>query len=544
MPLTSPLLASPRSSPYHHRPVELMPADHWAYGELRKLWTAGVLDSFFVSSRPVSRYDVAAMLLTLEQSGRTPVGSPPMERLLREFSREMRCLGEEPKSREGAPERRGREGAAQGETSLKETPLGQLVYEETPFIFQRRSRDLDFRVSLYTDFSFHKEGERDAVVEEGSRAGVRVQAILRPGITVFEDLYVGKHAEAWRYSEELFGLEDVVVFTDRFYVAMRTPFFDAAVGRDKLRWGPGRTGTLLLSDGAPSYTLFSASRTLGRRVKISTLSAILDSQEGKYLAAHRLDLAPWDFLQVGLSETAVYHSRYVEPLYAISLVPFTFVERLLHRDSQDPRPDDPLRNNLAIGSDIVLRPAKGASLYAELMLDDVSEESGKRPTRLAYQLGTGISRPIGGRYVNFTAELSRVWNYTYCVCYSSLYDRDHSHQSVPLGYDLGPDSRRVLFLASCDLSRDLEIGASWEEILKGEGTLEEPWCEAAGDVSASEFSGTVETARTGTLFVSWLPRDNFRVETAVGLADVTNENHVEGESESRALFSLRCILRW
>jgi hypothetical protein len=520
------LSAAPLGSLHDDGLIELLPTDHWAYEELRKLWIAGTLDSFFVSTRPVSRYDVAAMLLSLEESGRAPTDSPPMERLLREFSREMRYLRE-----------------AQEETSL-EAAHARSLYEETPFLFQKRNRDVDFRASLYTEAAVRKEGSSDAVVEEGSRAGIRVLAILRPGITVFEDIYVGKHSGAWRYSEELFGMDDVVVLTDRFYVAVRTPLFDAVLGRDKLRWGPGETGTLLLSDAAPSYTLFSASKTLGRGVKISTLSAILDSQEGKYFAAHRVDFVPWEFLQVGLSETAVYHSRYVEPLYAISLIPFTFVERLLHRDSGDPRPDDPLRNNLALGADVVVRPVNGVSLHGELMLDDVSEETGERPTRLAYQLGAAVYKPVRNRNVNLTAELSRVWNHTYSVCYSSFYDRDHSHQGMPLGYALGPDSRRILVIGSCDLSRDLEAGVSLDEVLRGQGALEEPWCDEMGDVSAGDFSGTLEQTRTIAVFVTWMPRDNVRLETSVGLSDIENEKHIEDESGSHTLFSLRIMARW
>ncbi|UCF79593.1 MAG: hypothetical protein JSW03_04950, partial [Candidatus Eiseniibacteriota bacterium] len=135
-----PLSATPLGSLYGERPVELLPTDHWAYEELRKLWIAGALGSFFVSTRPVSKYDVAAMLLSLQERGRAPAGSPPMERLLREFSREMRYL------REGTV-KRGLPGA-----------------EETPFLFQSRSPDLDFRVSLYSDASVRKEGEHDVAV--------------------------------------------------------------------------------------------------------------------------------------------------------------------------------------------------------------------------------------------------------------------------------------------------------------------------------------------------------------------------------------------
>ena len=496
-------------------PPELLPTDHWAYEELRKLWIQGLVDSFFFSTRPVSRYDIAQLLISLEASPRSLPNSPSLERLLREFSREIREL--------------------EGNTSK---------YRETPFLFQKKEQNFDFRFSLYADAIADNWNQKDVDFRDGSRAGFQAWAILRPNIVLFEDIYVGKLSEGWRYGEELFSLKDVLIFSDRFYISMRAAFLDVTLGRDKLRWGPGRTGTLLLSDGAPSYTLFSASKTLGRKLKVSAVSGILDSEEGKYLAGHRVDIAPSNCVQIGFAETAIYHSRFVEPLYAISLIPFTLVERILHRDSQVATIGDPQRNNIGVSTDLVVRALKGVSLYGELMIDDWAEETSKRPTKLAYQLGTAVSRPARSHTINAVAELSRVWNYTYSVNYSDLYNRDDSHQGLPLGYYLGPDSKRLFLLLSCDVSRDFELGLTWDETLRGEGELGQPWREEMGKVDADELSGIVETRRSVAPFVRWLPRDNFLLEASAGLKQVENENHAKKENESSALFSVRVAARW
>jgi hypothetical protein len=142
------------------------------------------------------------------------------------------------------------------------------------------------------------------------------------------------------------------------------------------------------------------------------------------------------------------------------------------------------------------------------------------------------------------AELSRVRNYTYSVDYSDLYNRDASHQGLPLGYNLGPDSKRIFLLLSCDVSRDLELGLKWDDISKGEGTLGQPWREEMGKVDADKLSGIVETTRAVAPFVRWLPRDNFLLEASAGLKQVENENHIKKGSESRALFSVRLATRW
>jgi len=538
----SPLSAAPCCMQRLPTPPELLPTDHWAYEELRKLWIQGLVDSFFFSTRPVSRYDIAQLLISLEGSSSSLSGSsslpnsPCLERLLREFSREMRELKGEVSS--GAGE------AKHGARYKAEDARHKAVYTETPFLFQKKEQNFDFRFSLYADAIADNWNQKDVDFRDGSRAGFRAWAILSPNIVLFEDIYVGKLSEGWRYGEELFSLKDVLIFSDRFYISMRAPFLDVTLGRDKLRWGPGRTGTLLLSDGAPSYTLFSASKTLGRKLKVSAVSGILDSEEGKYLAGHRVDIAPSNCVQIGFAETAIYHSRFVEPLYAISLIPFTLVERILHRDSQVATIGDPQRNNIGVSTDLVVRALKGVSLYGELMIDDWAEETSKRPTKLAYQLGTAVSRPARSHTFNAVAELSRVWNYTYSVDYSDLYNRDDSHQGLPLGYYPGPDSKRLFLLLSCDVSRDLELGLTWDETLKGEGTLEQPWREEMGKVDADKLSGIVETRRSVTPFVRWLPRDSFLLEASAGLKQVENENHVKKENESSALFSVRVAARW
>lgn len=506
------------------RPPELLPTGHWAYDELRKLWVSGMVDSVFLGSRPASRYDVAALLMSLQGDRRVPAGYAPMERLLREFSREISYL------------------------------RGDSGYRPVPFMLQSRSEKADFRLSPYVDAEWAGGGKTAAQgsrvadgVVEGSRAGVRATAILRPNLVIYQDVYAGKITDGWRYGEELFSIEDLIIFADRFYFGLRTPWVDAQVGRDEVRWGPGRTGTLLLSDCAASYTMLHLTRAFGKKLKVSSVNGILDTEAGKYLAAHRLDFVPAGFVQLGISETAIYHARFFEPLYVMSLIPFTLVERLHHRDSQSPSLDDPTRNNVSVSADAVVRPARGMSVYGELMIDDLSEETSDRPTRLAYQAGLALSRPFGNRSVNLTAELTRVWNYTYSVYYSDVYDRDQTHQGKPLGYCLGPDSRRWYFALSADVSRDLELAGVLDLTHRGEGSLSEPWTPDLEDADASSFSGVVERTMELRLVARWLPAETVLIEAGLAGVAVRNKDHLaqpEGEDWKDTEYSLSVSARW
>ena len=515
-------LPEPRQELTPERPPDILPTGHWAYDELEKLWVAGMVDSVFVSSRPASRYDIAALLMSLQKDSRVPAGYVPMERLLREFSQEMSYLG------------------------------GNSGYRPMPYMVHSRSEKTDFRLSLYVDGAWvssegswvdNIKGSGNTV--EGSRVGIQSTAILRPNLVIYQDVYAGKITDGWRYGEELFSITDFIIFADRFYVALRTPWVDAQVGRDKVRWGPGRTGTLLLSDGAASYTMLHLTRAFGKKVKVSSVSGALDTEAGKYLAAHRIDFVPAGFMQLGLAETAIYHARFFEPLYVTSLIPFTLVEKILHRDSQNPGLDDPLRNNVSVSADAVVRPVRGASLYGELMIDDLSEESSERPTRLAYQGGLFLSRPVAGRSVNLTAELTRVWNYTYNVYYSDVYDRDQTHQRKPLGYYLGPDTRHWYFSLSADASRDLELTGVLDVKHRGEGTLDRPWTPDMKDADASVLSGVVERTTELKLLVRWMPVETVLFETSAARFAVKNRNHVTSQHDWKdSEYRLGVSARW
>jgi hypothetical protein len=399
-------------------------------------------------------------------------------------------------------------------------------------MFHSRSEKTDFRLSLYVDAEWvSTEGSwldnirSSSNTVEGSRVGFQSTAILRPNLVIHQDIYAGKITDGWKYGEELFSISDFIIFADRFYVSLRTPWVDAQVGRDDVRWGPGRTGTLLLSDAAGSYTLLHLTKVFGRKVKVSSVSGILDTEAGKYLAAHRIDIAPTAFMQLGLAETAIYHSRFFEPLYVTSLIPFTIVEKILNRDSENPAEDDPLRNNVSVSVDAVVRPVGGASLYGELMIDDLSEETSKRPTRLAYQAGLFLSRPVADRCVSLTAELTRVWNYTYTVYYSDVYNRDQTHQGKPLGYYLGPDTRHWYVSLSTDVSRDVAVSGVFEVIDRGEGGLARPWTPDMEDSDASVLSGVVEKTTGLKLVLMWAPVEAARLETSAARVNVKNRNH-------------------
>src|SRR6185503_11974653 len=136
----------------------------------------------------------------------------------------------------------------------------------------------------------------------------------------------------------------------------------AAAGYDMFRWGPGRRGTLLLSDAAGSMGFLSFAHTLLGRVTATALSGQISRADRKFLAAHRIEAAVSPRLTIGIAEAVRYPSDGVDLLYASGLIPYAIVERIHIRDADTDSVRGAERPKIArcpTGSPI--RPASGAS---------------------------------------------------------------------------------------------------------------------------------------------------------------------------------------
>jgi hypothetical protein len=80
---------------------------------------------------------------------------------------------------------------------------------------------------------------------------------------------------------------------DRVYAALHTRYADILIGRDRLAWGPGSTGTLLLSETARPFTQLRLSRSFFDGLFHAVIvNGVLNQAEERYIAYHRLDWHP------------------------------------------------------------------------------------------------------------------------------------------------------------------------------------------------------------------------------------------------------------
>jgi hypothetical protein len=275
-------------------------------------------------------------------------------------------------------------------------------------------------------------------------------------------------------------------------------------------------------------------------VTATALTGVLSRAEGRYLAAHRLELDPSTRLSLGLSEAVRYRSQGIDPLYASGLLPYAIVERIQIRDASTDSVRGLERANIMVASDAVYRPWPSLSLYGELLIDDFSTETSTLPDRFGYQLGLRSERPYGEQHARFVAEYTRVRNFTYSVDYG----QNFIYRGRPLGYALGPDAENVWLESALDLSRDWQLRWTGDFTNHGEGRLGVPWSETQGPVDNAGLSGVVEERREVWGDARWLPRDNVDLSAGAGFRRVRNESNVRGVTRTAWLMRAALDVRF
>ena len=403
-----------------------------------------------------------------------------------------------------------------------------------PVLLQAGNLGSRFQVSGFARFQAEASPDRGFVLTDSTRAGFRFSWIVWPNLHLFEELYVADVAGGREFADPLVADTDIIIFQDRVYAGLHTRYADVILGRDRLGWGPGAKGSLLLSETSRPFTHLRLERDfLDGRVHAVVVNGVLSQAERRYVAFHRLEWQVSRQLRIAAAEGARYNADGFEPLYLVGIVPYPLVGRLLERDNASRASDELVRNNVIWDLDASYFLFHGAEIYGELLLDDIGTETSETPTRLAYQLGGLLVRDLHAFPLTLRGEWTRVWRYVYSVFYGA----DFVHEGIPLGYPQGPDSRGVRLAGTVEARPGLELGALGERIDRGEdalGVFWDPDDPALAGADASRFGGTVERQWRLLGTARWRPSYPIPVEAILELggAWVRNSGHQAGEERS------------
>ena len=500
-------------------PDELVPTYSTTYEDLKILVSKGLVPAEPANTRPLARKQIAGILAQGLRGGADLLGDPVGLRLVREFAAELEAMGVEVPGRRHGPFWQRRISSAGNGARVEIVPYAWVRVDNVEPIYFRALADR--RIGFGGSYS--------------TAGGMLV---------IHDDLTAGSHSEEPRGIPDFGTLnalvegEDFNSWVHRAYIRLNTKILDVVFGRDWLRWGPGRTGTLGLGDAAPALNhLLLKKRT--DKFDFTTFVAALDFGDEEMLAGHRLEFRAAPNVTVGVAEQVRFRSLQQAPLYLLSFYPYSLVEKVVHVDSRvdTSRVDEDRRNNVMWTVDVDWLPARRTRLYGELLIDDLSFSRDEKPTQIGYQLGLMRTGLAGMDFLTLEAEFTKIHGYTYSQARRSAgadtLELDFVRRGYSLGHPIGPDSEAYFFAARYDASASCKWELTVEVRRSGELDLGDGWIYGDPVPGTFSLSGVVETKtrvmlehtfRPGWWHGSWLT-------VGGGLYRAANTQNREGEGK-------------
>lgn len=458
-------------------------------------------------------------------------------------------------------------------------------------------------ISPYASLAYEDDPRNRPDINRDYRIGAQIAAALDSTTIFVFDGYEGTASQGGRGTPNFGRLNSVIEgvdlnsWMDEAYAEFKVARIRALVGHASLRWGPGRDGTLALSDAAPPLDMVRLEAGFARKWRGQSFVALLDPGPQTYLAGHRLEWHLRD-MRLGLTELARFDGTSQALLYMIPVVPYSFWEKRPKSAPDGSVPGDTTglalsKNNVLVSVDLSWNVRRGYRLWGEFLVDDFSFSSDYKPDMIGWQAGVeerwlfgggggagnagsegvsggpgaganagaagtgagedareggpggggpGSGRTVGRthRAASLSLEYNRVNNYTY----SAWHGHDFAFQGFPIGFVQGPDV--VQFAAEAAY----EHGANWELRLrgelrrKGEGSIGNAWQREMGKVDAGILSGVVERDARIAARLLWTPSRMLRLDATVGYASFKNEDHLRTGAVDEVPFRLSAHVEW
>ena len=313
-------------------------------------------------------------------------------------------------------------------------------------------------------------------------------------------------------------------FTEQGYLqaSMLSDKLRVLLGRDFLRWGPGRYGSLHISDNSRPFDMIKLTAS-HKNISITSIHAELDiiNKIPRYFAAHRLDINIWDQLFLGVTESVLYLSEN-QGLRIAYLNPFISFYGL------NVNGGNPV-GNIFISVDFSLYLKEKYNLWFEFLIDDFQidrEVPGDlEPNELGIITGLDIADPLGLEGTTITAEYARITNRTYKTPNNAEW---LLHRNKQIGYSLGSDLDRWNIQLSKWINGPHKVTAMIEILRRGEGEADIPWDQPWFDFNVEEGysepfpTGIIERATSTGFEYLYEPRLDFNFALKVHKRNITN----------------------
>jgi hypothetical protein len=325
------------------------------------------------------------------------------------------------------------------------------------------------------------------------------------------------------------GLGATTAATTTAYALFKTPWFGLLLGKDKLYWGPGRHGALLVSDNPlpmnmvkliAQYPSGPFQLQKGPHIKFHAFTGALGSGiSRKYMSGHRVEMNVRDRINLGIAETILFANRF-ETIYLNPLQIYTVTElpvKVIRGEGKE-SPD-----NVLISGDFELL-LKNLSVYGELMIDDFQPNYGWRSYR---HWGSKFGLLFGLYYINpfsFPDSEFRL-EYAFINQYAYTHDNNTNYTSFDsvIGHWIGSDADDLWVNFKHWFTGDFHTSVSFELKRHGEGNVNKPHPQDAPFEEEWEFlSGITESISSVSLSLSYTSVGRYLAELAYTLSRVKN----------------------
>lgn len=400
---------------------DIVPAGDWTYDALASLAADGMVPGFsarvFTGDRLLSRADMAKVVASAAGScangGSSDKHALLLDKLIKEFKAELREVNVV---------------LVEDWLSDAELPDGSHVFPMvriSALANDRGNAVVPYRASVYADLS--------------------------PSVFVM--------ATASDRERKFFCGERGGDFPDKAFVRFFGDNFVWSAGKEHLRWGPGYSGSVILSDNTPALTQVRASgdvylgKFLGKIRLTQFASSFVDQGETVYLLGRRYERKLSECTTLGVSETAKIG---IVPNPLILIMPFYLYQELfMEVDAQF---------NALYAIDLSCRSG-GMQVYGEAMVDDMTAPifgaGYDRPRKIGYVLGVNIGDASKPKASTLRAEYIFVDRLAYEATREDHPEMAYTYDGCVIGHPVGQNGNAVYLRGERYLSDNLSAVAEY-----------------------------------------------------------------------------------
>ncbi|MHB9012579.1 MAG: capsule assembly Wzi family protein [Ignavibacteriaceae bacterium] len=255
---------------------------------------------------------------------------------------------------------------------------------------------------------------------------------------------------------------------------------DVSIAKDKMEWGSGVSGQIILSDKAPSFPYIKLELQPVSWLKFVYFhgwlsSGIIDSSTirynavkgrnsylpvSKYIASHILSIYPWDNFSFSLGESIIYSDR-LQPVYFIPILFFRAVDHYLSDSSNT-------GSNAQIFGNLVYKYAPlRLKFYSSLYIDELTFSgflNGNNRSDIGYTVGLQSVDPVISNSL-FTIEYTKISPFNYMNSNDAQHYSNHGYQ---LGHWIGSNGDEIYLSYTQNILRGLSVSLSGDHVRKGQ----------------------------------------------------------------------------